>query len=78
MRAGAERLAARGIRSLQVWVQDGNSATRFYEALGGRRARTAPFDLATLPWLAHLPEPLVFNEVEYVWPDTMPLMERDR
>jgi GNAT superfamily N-acetyltransferase len=75
MRAAAERLAQRDIRSLQLWVQMGNPATQFYERLGGRYLRSQPFDWTTLPWVVSTGEPLVVTELEYGWPDTRVLLD---
>jgi ribosomal protein S18 acetylase RimI-like enzyme len=48
-------LAARDLRSLLVWVLEGNPACRFYETMGGRVARRRTVELggARLPELGY-------------------------
>jgi ribosomal protein S18 acetylase RimI-like enzyme len=59
MRLGNE-LAARGSRSLGLWVLVGNaSARRFYEAMGGRSGETR---------LDRRGE-FVFDDIAYIWDD---------
>lgn len=59
VRAVAERLAREGFRSMLVWVLAENPARRFYEALGGGRAREKTVERGGL----------TLAEIAYGWGD---------
>lgn len=56
----SNRLAARGLQGLFVWVLAANSARGFYETLGGREVDTVTRDFAGVPLM----------EVGYGWTET--------
>jgi GNAT superfamily N-acetyltransferase len=69
MVAMAERLAARGMRSMLLRAFVGNRADSFYERMGGQFLRTEPYEILGADVPTHL----------YGWPDLSTLQEtRDR
>lgn len=65
--AVARELAARGMRSMLVWVFEQNPARRFYETLGGTFLGQQQFELGGQ----------MMTEVSYGWLDTAPLYKGD-
>jgi GNAT superfamily N-acetyltransferase len=63
VRAVTGRLLEDGVASMMLWVFAANPARGFYEALGGRPVRAAPFD--RFGW--------VVDAVVYGWPDAATL-----
>lgn len=66
--AVAGRLARLGFRSMMAWVLEENPACRFYEALGGARAREAEIERGGR----------ALRKVAYGWADIGALTERLR
>jgi GNAT superfamily N-acetyltransferase len=65
--AVARELAARGMRSMLLWVFTENPARGFYEALGGKLLTAQQFEI----------EGVTITEVSYGWPDAAVLYADD-